>query len=134
MVPRTHLLKISEEDIELLYPGISPRDLAARWHSAGVAVVVVTRGEHGAFGWCAAGAVEIPAVTVKVQDTVGAGDSFQAAMLAWFAEQGLLSAEQLRKLTVDQLRSAMRFAAQAGALTCSRRGADLPLRSELQGN
>jgi fructokinase len=78
--------------------------------------------------------VEIPAVTVKVQDTVGAGDSFQAAMLAWFAEQDLLSAEHLRKLTVDQLRSAMRFAAQASALTCSRRGADLPLRSELQGN
>jgi fructokinase len=117
----------------LLYPDIAPRELASRWQQAGVAVVIVTKGEHGALGWCADGTVEMAAVGVKVKDTVGAGDSFQAAMLAWFAEQGLLSAECLRKLSIDQLRSAMSFAAQAGALTCSRSGADLPRRAELPG-
>lgn len=133
MLSRTHLLKVSEEDAELLYPGVPLMQLGRQWRDAGVAVVILTRGERGATGLCAAGAVDIPAAFSIVFDTVGAGDSFQSALLTWFAERELLHPAQLHKLGIDELKRAMRFAATAAALTCSRRGADLPRRQELSG-
>jgi fructokinase len=133
MLTRTHVLKVSEEDAELLYPGVPLAQLGSQWRDAGVAVVIATRGEKGATGWCAGGAVDIPAVSSTVVDTVGAGDSFQAALLTWFAERGYLHPLQLRKLGISELKEAMCFAATAAALTCSRRGANLPHRSELSG-
>jgi fructokinase len=73
----------------------------------------------------------VPSVRVEVIDTVGAGDTFQAALLTWLAEQGSLSMQALEALTTAQLQSALGFAAGAAAITCSRRGADMPRRSEL---
>ena len=133
LLTRTHLLKVSEEDAGLLYPGVPLMQLGSRWRDAGVAVVIVTRGGKGATGWCAAGAVDIPAVFSTVVDTVGAGDSFQAALLTWFAEREFRHSLQLRKLGISELKEAMCFAASAAALTCSRCGANLPHRSELSG-
>jgi len=66
-----------------------------------------------------------------VVDTVGAGDSFQAALLAWFDERELLSQGALATLDRERVLEAVRFAAQAAAITCSRAGADLPRRAEL---
>jgi fructokinase len=66
-----------------------------------------------------------------VLDTVGAGDTFAAALLTALAERGALSREALSNLPIDTLQAVLRFAAQAAALTCSRRGADLPRRVEL---
>jgi len=131
MLTRTHLLKVSVEDAELLYPGIPMEQLGSLWRDAGVAVVIVTRGEKGATGWCVGGSVDIPAAPATIVDTVGAGDSFQSSLLTWFAERELLNPLQLRKLEVRELKEAMHFAATAAALTCSRRGADLPQRAEL---
>jgi fructokinase len=131
MLPRTQLLKISDEDLDLLLAGTSPAAFAARAIERGVALVVVTRGAQGASAWTARVQVDLPAVTVEVIDSVGAGDSFQAALLAWFAEQQQLSADALRSLSVDALQAALGFAARAAALTCGRRGADLPRRAEL---
>jgi fructokinase len=73
----------------------------------------------------------VPSVEVEVIDTVGAGDTFQAALLTWLAEHGSLSASALKSLSGAQLESALGFAARAAAITCSRRGADMPRRSEL---
>jgi fructokinase len=131
MVPRTHLLKISDEDLALLHPGDSADDLAAAWLAQGVAVVVVTRGGEGASAWTAQGRIDVPSVPCTLVDTVGAGDTFQAALLTWLAETGALSAQALRELALPRLRVALQFASQAAAITCSRRGADLPRRPEL---
>ena len=131
MLPCTHILKISVEDCELLFPGQDAADLAAQWRRAGVAVVVVTRGGDGADAWCAGGHVFVPSVPVTVVDTVGAGDTFQAALITWLAEHDQLSPTALATLDTGALRSALGFAAAAAAITCSRRGADLPRRSEL---
>ncbi len=131
MLPRTHILKVSDEDLGLLYPGQSIESIVEPWRAAGVPLVLVTRGGEGALGWCAAGSVSVPPVKVTVIDTVGAGDTFQAALLTWLAEQDLLSPARLRALSVDQLTQAATFAARAAAITCSRRGADLPRRAEL---
>lgn len=131
MLPRTHVLKISDEDLDLLFPGAEPAQLAAAWLRSGVALVVLTRGARGAEAWAGPRHVVVASAPVTVVDTVGAGDTFQAALLAALAEQALLSVDGLRGLSSEQLEPALRFAARAAAITCSRRGADLPRRHEV---
>jgi fructokinase len=127
------LVKISDEDAALLYGASAGDDLAARWLAAGASLVVMTRGGAGATAWSTGcGRIDVAAPAVTVIDTVGAGDTFQAAMLAWLAEHGALDATMLAALASAHLRSLLGFAAAAAALTCSRRGADLPRRAELQ--
>lgn len=133
MLAHAHLIKISEEDLGLLQPGVALDDFAAQALTRGARVVVVTRGALGAVGWTAGGAhaaVEPTAATVI--DTVGAGDTFQAALLTWLAENGALSATALGALTDAALRDALGFAGRAAAITCSRRGADMPTRAALR--
>jgi len=132
MLPRTQLLKISEEDLALLRPGMSVHEFAAAALAQGVGLVVVTRGADGAAAWTAHHHVDSAAPPVEVVDTVGAGDTFQAALLTWLAEQGCLSGAALAALDKAQLASALQFASRAAAITCSRRGADLPRRAELR--
>lgn len=131
MLPRTQLLKVSDEDLRLVWPGLAPAEFAARALAQGVALVVVTRGGEGASGWTAAAQVDVPPVQVAVVDTVGAGDTFQAALLTWLAERDALAAAALAALSKDALAEALGFAARAAAITCSRRGADLPRRADL---
>jgi fructokinase len=131
MLPRTDILKLSDEDLGLLYPGIDPAAFAADCLGKGAGLVALTRGGKGAFAWHASGVCEVPPVVVKVIDTVGAGDTFQAALLARLDELGVLSPDGVRGMSAPELLDAMGFAAQAAAITCSRRGADLPRRAEL---
>jgi fructokinase len=132
MLPRTHLLKVSDEDLGLLFPGQPLDELAAQWLAQGVRLAVVTRGEHGSIAWHGtAGRVEAPPVRVQVVDTVGAGDTFQAALLTGLAERNALSIDGLATLHATTVRDLLDFATRAAAITCSRRGADLPRRAEL---
>ena len=131
MLPRTHLLKISDEDLGLLFPGADAGELARQWLAQGVALVVVTRGAEGASAWTRTQAQHVPTPAVQVVDTVGAGDTYQAALLTALAEADVLLAPRLATLDAERLRGALAFAAQAAAITCSRRGADLPRRVEL---
>jgi len=131
MLPRTDVLKLSDEDLGLLYPGIAPADFAADCLSKGAGLVALTRGAHGAIAWHPSGICDVPPEHVKVIDTVGAGDTFQAGLLTRLEELGALSHDGIRNMPAKVLLDAMRFASQAAAITCSRRGADLPRRSEL---
>ncbi len=133
MLPRSHLLKISEDDLGLLLPGETPQAFAAHALALGVRLVVVTRGGDGALGWTASAQASVPTPSVEVVDTVGAGDTFQAAMLTWLAEHDALAPAALAALSPADLDAALRFAAGAAAITCSRRGADMPRRHELPG-
>lgn len=131
MLPRTHLLKISDEDLERLFPGAAADALAAQWLAAGVELVVLTRGAAGATAWTHRARVDVGGRTVAVVDTVGAGDTFQAALLAGLAETGRLAPGALTAMSGESLASLVDFAVGAAAVTCSRRGADLPRRAEL---
>jgi fructokinase len=131
MASRIDLLKVSDEDLGLLYPGELASGQAQRWLEAGVGLVVVTRGGDGAEAWAAGAQVHSAPQKVSVVDTVGAGDTFQAALLTWLAEQGRLTSEGVRDWTATDLAAALDFAGRAAAITCSRRGADLPRRAEL---
>ena len=131
MLPRTDLLKISDEDLGLLHPGMAAEAFSAYALAQGVKAVVVTRGALGALGWTARASAATAPVPVDVIDTVGAGDTFQAALLTWLAEHAALTAEALGALAPAGLHDALAFAARAAAITCSRRGADMPRRAEL---
>lgn len=131
MLPRTHLLKVSEEDLNLLFPGRPIDELAAQWLAQGLRLVVVTRGSEGAIAFSATAAVAALPLAVEVVDTVGAGDTFQAALLTWLAEQDRLSIDGVTGLDAPAMRDMLGFATRAAAITCSRRGADLPRRDDL---
>jgi len=132
MSARTHLLKVSDEDLQRLYPGVPHADLAERWRARGVVAVVVTQGGEGARAYVGTGpGLAIEPVKTTVVDTVGAGDTFQAAMLAALAERDALSPDALRVLPDGFWAEVLGFAARAAAITCGRRGADLPRRAEL---
>ncbi len=128
---RAHLLKVSSEDLDLLRPGEGHREVVAEWLARGVSLIVVTHGGNGAVAYTASASVAVQAARVQVVDTVGAGDTFQAAMLTWLAEHGLLSPDGLRRMSTAQLTALLEFAARAAAITCTRRGADMPRRAEL---
>ncbi|MBO9648803.1 MAG: carbohydrate kinase [Variovorax sp.] len=131
MVSIAHLVKVSDEDLGLLFPGETPEQVAARWLSQGASLVAVTRGRNGASAWTRTAQASVPTPETKVIDTVGAGDTFQAAMLTWLDEHDALTAEALGKIDAAQLDALLTFAARAAAITCSRRGADMPRRHEL---
>lgn len=131
MLPRTHLLKVSDEDLALLYPGRSLDDFAQGALAAGTALVVITRGSQGAAGYTRTSSVRMPPVRVEVVDTVGAGDTFQAALLTWLAETGRLSRRAIADIGAAALADALGFAGRAAAITCGRRGADLPRRTDV---
>jgi fructokinase len=131
VLPRTDILKLSSEDLHHLAPGTAPEAFARHALDQGVAVVLLTQGGEGARAWTRRHAVAVAAPPISVVDTVGAGDTVQAAWLAWLAEQGLLARAALHALDEPALQAGLQFAMQAAGLTCTRRGADLPRRGEI---
>ncbi len=126
-----HLTKVSAEDLAMLYPGVGHDDMARQLLERGVRLVVITRGSEGASGWTRnSQALSLPR-PVLVVDTVGAGDSYQAALLTGLAEMGCIDPDALDGLRPDALARLLEFAGQAAALTCGKRGADLPLRASI---
>ena len=130
LFPLADVVKISAEDHELLWPGRSSEAVAADILGQGARLVVVTQGGEAALGWTASGLharAQPPRVTVV--DTVGAGDTFQAALLARLLRGNPTAA--LAGLDAAGLAAILGYAARAAAITCSRRGADLPRAAEL---
>lgn len=132
-VALSDIVKASDEDLAWLYPGTELTDVMEAWLALGAGLVVVTRGGQGSLAATSSAQVSAEAAPVDVVDTVGAGDSFMAALLAGLRWCGVLGADNrsrvasLDYLTLQQLLS---FAATAAAITCSRAGANPPSLSE----
>ena len=125
------LIKVSNEDLESLFPGDDIDSAISRWNSRGVQLVVVTRGGDGALVSLRGEMFEASGRTVEVVDTVGAGDSFLAGLLCGLDELDKATKPGLSELSLDECRQIVDFAAAAAAITCTRRGADLPRRADL---
>lgn len=127
------IVKVSDADLEWLFPD-AEFDLvtAARRFLRPGSLVVVTRGADGAIAVTDRYTVEQPAVAADVVDTIGAGDSFHAAILAWLETHGRLAIDTIAALSADDARSALIFAARVAALTCSRAGAEPPTIAEYE--
>lgn len=125
-LPSVSLLKVSAEDADWLAgsPGT--------WSALGPAAVVLTRGGDGLTVRTADGTeVSVPAAPVDVVDTIGAGDTINAALLHGLATRDALTPRAAATLGTDGWREVLAFAARAAALTCSRTGAEPPYAAEL---
>jgi fructokinase len=134
LVAHADVVKASDEDLETLSPDASWEETAERLLTLGPTAVVVTRGRSGASVLRRAGRVDVPAVRVRVADTIGAGDTFGAALLDALMGRGLLGAsrrEALADLDDAGWHEVVSAAVRAAAVTVSRPGADPPTRAEL---
>ncbi len=128
------IVKASEEDIALAYgANVEVDDVVAGWLTAGPSIVIVTHGGDGAAGYLRSGEkVSAPGKRIKVIDTVGAGDTFHAAILSYLSRSGTLTKEGVAGLSARELGRALDFAVAAASLTCTRQGADLPRKNEVE--
>jgi fructokinase len=132
LIPFINTVKASVEDLDLLHPGRSAGAFAADLIARGVSLVVVTGGGSAVRAWSANG-IKAQAVPpqVSVIDTVGAGDTFQAALIAQLCQEDAGPQAALKTLDTARLERMLDYCARASAITCSRRGADMPRDAEL---
>ncbi|MDO5612290.1 MAG: carbohydrate kinase [Paracoccus sp. (in: a-proteobacteria)] len=131
LLPMADIVKLSADDLDWLFPDLPPEDAARSVLDMGPRIVLQTGGEAGARAHWHGPTVAAPAVQVQVADTIGAGDTFNAGVLASLSQQGVLTKQGLAALTPDQLRAALSLGARAAAVTVSRAGANPPWAREL---
>ncbi len=130
------LIKASDEDLEWLYPDRTPVDTAKAWALMGPAFVIVTAGGTGATVVTSDDSIsEHHAPRVEVADTIGAGDSFMAGLLASMHHRGILDVSQrgaLHALTDATIAALVSDALSCAAITVQRPGANPPRSSEVE--
>lgn len=131
MIAMADIVKLSDEDFAWFGEAGSQAQIAARWLDRGPKLVVVTAGARGATAYARGATVAVPAPQVEVVDTVGAGDTFNAGLLAWLHRAGRLDKAAIAALTPADIAAALTLAARAAAVTVSRAGANPPFLSEL---
>jgi fructokinase len=131
MLARADIVKLSDEDLRWLEGPGEIAALAAGLRAKGPRLVLITEGAKGATGFAEGLAVTVPAPKVTVADTVGAGDTFNAGVLAALGTAGLLTKAGIGALSEAALRDALTLGARAAAVTVSRAGANPPWASEL---
>lgn len=122
------IVKISDEDALLLFPGAAPEQSAREVLAMGPSLVILSRGPRGVLVLTASDEIEVAAPEVELVDTVGAGDAFSGAMLADFRRRGLIR-EELRDHAA--VRTSIEFAVAVAGVVCTRAGADPPYLDEL---
>jgi fructokinase len=131
MIAMADILKLSDEDLGWFGATGAPEDAIAQWLELGPKLVVMTSGSKGATGYTKNHKVTVTPKPVTVIDTVGAGDTFNAGILASLHEQGALSKTRIASLSEGEIRDALALGAAAAAVTVSRAGANPPWRYEL---
>jgi fructokinase len=118
-------VKVSDEDLNWLYPGKSTDVIANKWLEVGVELVVVTLGDKGITAYRKNEQISVDAVKVVVADTVGAGDTVGAVLVEAIVKNGL------DNLTGGVLKTMLNRAVKAAAITVSRSGANPPSKEEI---
>jgi fructokinase len=131
MLAMADIVKLSDEDLDWFDEDGSMAEIAARWLELGPKLVVVTRGANGLIAFSKRHTVSVDAPRVAVSDTVGAGDTVNAGILASLFDQKLLTKGAVAALDEAQIRHALTLSSRAAAITVSRPGANPPWRREL---
>ncbi len=118
-------VKVSDQDLNWLYPGKVIDEIAKKWLEVGVQLVVVTLGDKGITAYRKNEQISVDAVKVVVADTVGAGDTVGAVLVEAIVKSGL------DKLTGEVLITMLNRASKAAAVTVSRTGANPPSKEEI---
>ncbi|MCL2185916.1 MAG: carbohydrate kinase [Treponema sp.] len=126
------IAKISSEDFEFIFPDTEPEQALNKMLGLGTRLAIITLGEKGAMAMLthsngkviktSACAIKIP----KIADTVGAGDTFHGAFLAWLELRGKMSHNEIINLSEEDLHAALVFANKAAAFVCTQYGSQPP--------
>ncbi len=135
-VAQSDVVKVSDEDLEWLFPQQDPLDSAKQWMERfSPALLVVTRGGEGPVAWTSQGAkAELMPESVSVVDTVGAGDTFMGGLIDALWRRDLVgrdAAQAVRDLSDEQLLSILSDASELASIVVQRRGANPPWAVEL---
>ena len=125
------LVKLSDDDAAWIYPDLSIEEVLDIILGLGPRIVAVTRGEHGAVAASCDGFADVAGIAVAVVDTVGAGDSFGAALVTTLVEEGVFGPGATRTADDAVLDRAVTYAVAASAISCTRTGAVPPSRDEI---
>lgn len=134
LVALADVVKASDEDLSWLFPGRDARSIARDLVARGPAMIVVTRGGEGALAVTREVEIDVASASVRVVDTVGAGDTFMAALIDGLVSAGATGAQArsgVERLTRDELAHILARATAAAAITVGRPGADPPRASEV---
>lgn len=127
-----HVVKASDEDLSWISPDQDVIETAKNFIENGTTLVVITLGKNGAVAINSNfEVIQIPAPVVEVKDTIGAGDTFAAALIAQLLEKQIVDEKALSALSLSDLRDILSNCAMTSALTCSRQGANPPYRHEV---
>ena len=132
LVRLADLVKLSDDDAAWIYPGVPVEEVVGVILALGPRVVALTRGEQGAVAASPSAFVDVPGMPVTVVDTVGAGDSFGAALVAALVDEGAFGPGATRPADKGVLTRAVSYAVAASAVTCTRAGAVPPSREEVE--
>jgi fructokinase len=125
------VVKLSDDDAAWIYPDVVLADVPELLLGFGPRLVALTCGANGAVARSRLAAVDVPGMPVQVADTVGAGDSFGAALVAALIDERALGPNAQREPDEEVLRRAVTYAVAASAVTCTRTGAVPPSRGEV---
>jgi fructokinase len=128
----SHVVKASDEDLNWIFSNDNPKDSAINIIKSGASLVFVTLGKKGAFVVNKElEIIEVPAKEIEVIDTIGAGDTFAAALITQLLENSWINENELEKLKTTDLTAILTNCALAATITCSRQGANPPHRLEV---
>jgi fructokinase len=127
-----HLVKLSDDDAAWIYPGLQNEEVLELILGFGPRIVALTRGANGAVAASADGVVEVAGIPITVADTVGAGDSFGAALITALVDDGVFGPHATEVPDRTVLARAVSYAVAASAITCTRTGAVPPSRDEIE--
>jgi fructokinase len=131
MVTLADVVKISDGDITGLWPDVGVDEQAAALYASGPALLCVTRGGDGVTAYHQTGVFDVASNKVEVVDTIGAGDTFNAALLHHLVMGGIDTRASVLNMSADEVKAAVAFAVRAAAVTCTRAGANPPWANEL---
>ena len=131
------IIKLSDEDLLLLYPNLEVAEAAKQLSNDSHAHIILTKGKQGSTWYSPENfSVDSPIVDLPVIDTVGAGDTFSGALLSFLHDENYLGKDgqepSLAALSKETIDKAMKFANTAASINCSRKGCNPPTRKEVE--
>lgn len=133
IIAHTDILKVSDEDLNWIIPKSTSLDeKVAQLAELGPSIILLTCGCKGASAYINGEKVAtVPAKSVEVVDTVGAGDTFNAGVMTYLSNLGMLNKNNISELDNEQITKALEYGALVSSITVSRSGANPPWKNEL---
>ncbi len=126
------VIKLSDEDLLWLYPGLKSDKAIDLLLKLGVSLIALTTGKTGALLINKNNRISSPLFDLPVADTIGAGDTFHGAMLSFIYKQNWMDRNSLSTLNKEQLQTLGDYANKAAGINCSRSGANPPTELEME--